>query len=78
MHFSSFTEPKIQFDNPSPPIDIEGPFDEFEFKPILNPPPEFYDLKPVQVNPFHNDDIGKNFLMFSKFYVHLKIGISSM
>ena len=57
MNFIIFSEPKILIDNPSPPLDLEGPFNEFEFKPIINPPPGFYDLKPVQVNPFHNDDI---------------------
>ena len=42
-----FLEPKILIDNPSPPL--KDYYDEFEFKPIINPPAEFYEFKPVQV-----------------------------
>ena len=33
---------------PSERLNLNEPFDEFDFKPILNPPPSFYQLKPVK------------------------------
>ena len=42
---------------PSPPLDLSKPFGEFDFKPIINPPPDFYKFKPVKANPFNNEDL---------------------
>ena len=42
---------------PSPPLNLNEPFGEFDFKPIVNPSPEFFKFKPVESNPFLNDDI---------------------
>ena len=42
---------------PSQPLDPNQPFGEFDFKPIINPPPDFYKFKPVKANPFSNDDV---------------------
>ena len=42
---------------PSPPLDLSKPFGEFDFKPILNPPPDFYKFKPVKANPFSTEDL---------------------
>ena len=42
---------------PSPPLDLSQPFGEFDFKPIINPPPDFYKFKAVKNNPFDNEDL---------------------
>ena len=42
---------------PSQPLDPNQPFGEFDFKPIINPPPDFYKFKPVKANPFSNEDV---------------------
>ena len=42
---------------PSPPLDLSKPFGEFDFKPIINPPPDFYKFKPVKTNPFNTEDL---------------------
>ncbi len=50
-------EPNVRIDMPSRPLNLEEPFSDYDFKPILNPPPDFYKFKPVKTNPFNNDDV---------------------
>ena len=42
---------------PSPPLDLSQPFGEFDFKPIINPPPDFYKFKAIKNKPFDNEDL---------------------
>ena len=52
-----FSEPNVSIDKPSPPLDFSKPFGEFDFKPIINPPPDFYKFRPVVSNPFSTEDL---------------------
>ncbi len=56
--FSGVTHYKngVRIEAPSQPLFQHQPLDEFDFKPILNPPPEFYNLRPVRENPFTLSD----------------------
>ena len=56
--YLKISEPNVRIEKPSQPLDPNLPFGEFDFKPIINPPPDFYKFKPVKSNPFSsNEDV---------------------
>ena len=55
--YLKISEPNIRIDMPSQPLNPNEPYGEFDFKPIINPPPDFYKFKPVKTNPFSSDDL---------------------
>ena len=56
--YLKISEPNVKIEKPSQPLDPNFPFGEFDFKPIINPPPDFYKFKPVKSNPFSsNEDV---------------------
>ena len=57
QNYLKISETNVKIDMPSQPLDPNQPFGEFDFKPIINPPPDFYKFKPVKANPFSNEDV---------------------
>ena len=57
QNYLKVSETNVKIDMPSQPLDPNQPFGEFDFKPIINPPPDFYKFKPVKANPFSNEDV---------------------